>query len=96
VRDGEFIELDRELDEHPAGRCTSVPVVIGVPEPTWQLGKDWLVEQPVKTQLAIMGKGRLDLWQSGRYDLEEMIRVIPNSTWGDSLGPVPLRELVGV
>lgn len=94
VRDGEFIDLKDEMDEHPAGRCTSVPIVIGVPEPTWQVGKDWLIEQPEKTQLAVMGKERLGLWKSGRYDLEEMIRVIPNETWGNSLGSIPLRELV--
>lgn len=93
LRDGEFIDLRDEMDEHPSGRCTSVPIVMGVPEPTWQLGKDWLIEQPEKTQMLVMGKGRLNLWKSGRYALEEMIQVIPNETWGNSLGSVPLREL---
>lgn len=95
VRDGELIDINDAMDEHPSGRCTSVPIVDGVPSPKWLVGKDWFLEQPQKTQVEVMGQGRFDLWQTGRFDLEEMIRVIPNPVWGNSLGPIPLRELGG-
>lgn len=95
VRDGEFIELDDEMAEHPSGRCTCVPIVIGVPEPTWQLGRDWLVEQPAKTQIEVMGQGRYNAWQRGMFGLDEAAQIVPNAIWGDSLAVTALRELVG-
>lgn len=93
LAEGTFYELNEEMPEHPQGRCTLVPIVEGIKAPTWQLGPSWFVEQPVATQRDILGKGRYDAWQSGAFDLGELVTVRPNAIWGDSLQVAPLREL---
>ena len=92
--DGHFYELDEEMPEHASGRCTQVPKVTGVKPPEWQQGPDWFTEQPPETQKAILGKGRYDAWQAGEFDLDQLVTVKTNNTWGDSLQPKPLKELV--
>src|SRR3990172_1316982 len=43
--DGTIYSLDDPFDEHPQGRCTPVPVVIGLPVVTWQSGISWFESQ---------------------------------------------------
>lgn len=92
--DGHFYRLDEQMSEHASGRCTQVPKVSGVKPPEWQKGPDWFENQPPTTQKAILGKGRFDAWQDGKFDLDQLIRVVPNETWGDSLQSTPLKDLV--
>lgn len=92
--DGHFYQLDEEMPEHSSGRCTQVPKVTGVKQPEWQKGPDWFVEQQPDTQKSILGKGRFDAWQAGKFDLDQVVAVKQNKTWGDSLQPKPLKELV--
>lgn len=96
LAEGTRYELDEEMPEHPQGRCTLVPLVDGLKEPTWQKGEAWLREQDVKTQASILGKGRFEAWQGGKFSLGELVTVRPNAVWGDSLQVTPLRELTGV
>jgi SPP1 gp7 family putative phage head morphogenesis protein len=91
--DGALYELNEEMPEHPQGRCTFVPVVEGIKAPTWRTGPEWFVEQSPQTQRDILGKGRYYAWQNGDYELDELVTVKPNATWGDSLQVTPLREL---
>jgi SPP1 gp7 family putative phage head morphogenesis protein len=93
MAEGEFYELNEEMPTHPQCRCTLVPIVSGVPAPTWQAGEAWFVEQDQATQMDILGKGRYYAWQNGDYELDELVTVKPNATWGDSLQVTPLREL---
>lgn len=95
VRDGELLRLDEVMAEHPSGRCSTVPVVEGMPELTWQFGRDWLLTQSPTTQQAIMGKGRYDAWRAGYFGLEDAVRVHHDDVWGDSLQVAPLRDLAG-
>lgn len=95
VRDGELLRLDEVMAEHPSGRCSTVPVVEGMPELTWQFGRDWLLTQSPPTQQAIMGKGRYDAWRAGYFGLEDAVRVHHDDVWGDSLQVAPLRDLAG-
>lgn len=92
--DGELYRLDEPLREHAQGRCSLLPVVDGLPPVTWQTGQDWFREQPPSTQRSILGKGRFEAWQQGRFDLDALITVRQNATWGDSVQPTPLRELI--
>lgn len=93
MRDGEFFELEKEFTEHVAGRCTPVPVVIGVPAIQWQKGPDWFMQQSPETQQSIMGKGRYTAWKAGQFDLDSAVQTVRNDTWGDSIQVRPLREL---
>jgi SPP1 gp7 family putative phage head morphogenesis protein len=94
MADGERYELDEQLREHPQGRCTLVPIIIGVDNPTWQLGPDWFRAQPPDTQRDILGPGRYAAWQDGAFDLDQLVSVRENETWGASVQPTPLKELV--
>jgi SPP1 gp7 family putative phage head morphogenesis protein len=92
-RDGEMIEsLDGEFDEHPNGRCTAVPVVMGIKEPTWQSGVSWFKSQPEADQRSILGEARFEAWKDGA-SLEDMSKFVSNPTWGGSYVPTPVKEL---
>lgn len=83
--EGTLYEVGEEMPEHPQGRCTMVPVVEGIRQPTWTAGADWFVQQSPARQQAILGKGRFDAWQRGELDLVNVAQVVPNATWGPSL-----------
>lgn len=74
--------------------CTLVPIITGVENPTWQLGPDWFREQPANTQQSILGPGRFAAWQDGAFELDQLVSVRENETWGASVQPTPLKELV--
>jgi SPP1 gp7 family putative phage head morphogenesis protein len=91
--EGTVYQLGETMPEHPQGRCTMVPVVTGAPAVTWQQGEAWFNQQSPTTQRDILGKGRYYAWQNGDFELGQLVRVIPNAVWGDSLSVTPLREL---
>lgn len=92
-RDGELIEsLDGDFEEHPNGRCTAVPVVIGIPAPKWTNGLKWFAGQSETTQREILGAGRFDAWKKGA-DLKDMSTFVNDPTWGGSYVPTSVGEL---
>ncbi len=94
VADGRFYELDQAFEEHNCGRCTLVPVVEGLPEISWQSGAAWFEAQDEATQRRIMGAGRFDAWQSGAFDLQDVVTLHEDPVWGNALMPTPLKDLV--
>ena len=94
VMDGVEYALEVEFEAHPQCRCSLIPVLAGANNVTWQSGEDWLTAQSEKTQLAIMGPQRLALWKDGRVKWADMATVNENSTWGNSIVPTPVRELI--
>lgn len=95
MSDGQEYQLDQPLDEHPQGRCTLIPNVNGLPPVNWTKGPDWFLQQSPATQRSIMGPGKYDAWQAGQFNLDQLVSVRRNDTWGDSVQPTPLRDLVG-
>lgn len=95
MADGEEYELNQTLREHPQGRCTIIPTVTGFPPVQWEKGPDWFVKQSPETQAVILGRGKYAAWRDGKFDLDQLVSVRTNATWGDSLQPTPLRDLVG-
>lgn len=93
--EGTTYQLDEMMPTHPSCRCTLIPIVIGVPEPKWLKGEDWLVEQSPETQRDILGKSRYYMWQNGDVTLNDLVDVVHNGVWGDTLHATPLRELTG-
>lgn len=90
--DGEIYETEDEFSEHPNGRCSIIPVVRGVPEPTWETGKEWFENLSEDRQRSILGEARFDLWQSGT-SLDEMTQLVSDPTWGGKVVPTPISEL---
>lgn len=93
MADGMMIEsLDGEFDEHPNGRCTAVPVVIGIPAMEWSNGEQWFIRQAEATQREMLGPQRFEAWKTGT-DLKDMSKFVNDPTWGGSYVPTPVGEL---
>jgi hypothetical protein len=93
--DGEEYALTESLREHASGRCSLLPTVTGFRPVQWQRGPDWFRQQSPDTQKGILGKGKYEAWKAGKFDLDQLVSVKRNATWGDSVQPTPLRELTG-
>lgn len=94
MADGQILRLEIEFAEHPQGRCTLVPVVIGADTPEWETGKQWFLRQPEDVQRQILGPGRFDAYQDGQFGLDALVTERKSSVWGDALVPTPLKDLV--
>lgn len=81
-----------QFEEHNQGRCSMVPVVIGVPEPMWQSPIEWFEGQSATTQESILGTGRFDAWKNGAA-LQDMVKRVDDPTWGGAFVPTPVGEL---
>lgn len=92
ILDGEFLETEEELDCHPNGRCVAVPILEGEPPPEWQLGADWLADQPETAQREILGNTRFDMWKDGT-PLSDFAGKTHSDEWGDAPFIVSLRDL---
>ncbi len=94
MADGMIVRLESEFAEHTQGRCSLVPVVIGVDTPEWETGREWFETQPEDVQRQILGPGRFDAWQAGEFELSDLITRRSDPVWGDSLVPTPLKDLI--
>lgn len=93
--DGQRFDTADELTDHPRGKCTAVPSVIGVGKPRWQQGRDWFQDQPPERQIEILGPQRYRMWKNGDIRLENIARMSHNSEWGDSPRLASMAELGG-
>lgn len=93
--DGTVYGLDVPFEEHPQGRCTPVPVVIGMPVVQWQNGQAWFLAQNDAAQRSILGAGRYDAWKAGSFGLADLVKREDNDIWGTSLITKSLNELTG-
>lgn len=94
LADGTFYQTYIEFQEHPQGRCGMIPVVIGAKEPTWETGKEWFLKQSPEKQASILGHGKYEAWKDGKFELDAVVTTKTNDTWGTSLVPTPLKDLV--
>lgn len=92
--DGEVYELGDYLRSHPQCRCTTVPVVKGFKPVEWEKGKDWFIKQPPAVQRKMLGNGIYDLWNRKIIQLEDTVKVRQDPTWGDSLQPNSLKDIL--
>jgi hypothetical protein len=92
--DGERLGLDEPMYDHPQGRCTSVPVVDGMPEVEWLAGEDWLKTQSESVQRSVMGP-LYEPWSEGVFGLSDVVQHRNDAVWGRSLTPKSARQLVG-
>ena len=92
--EGELFETEQDFDDHPNCRCSCLPYWPGIGG-DFKLGKEWFDGQPESTQLAIMGRTRLDLLKSGKVEWRQLATNRRNATWGGAIGPTSLRDLRG-
>jgi SPP1 gp7 family putative phage head morphogenesis protein len=93
MRDGEVIPPNEILSDHPRGRCTSVPVVVGAPEIKWELGKDWFLRQDEATQREMMGQGMYNLWKETDFPIQDLVGTAESKVWGNSPRVKSLQEM---
>lgn len=91
--DGSEYETDELMHVHPYDRCWMIPVVKGLPVPSWQSGEDWFRDQDESTQRDILGPGIYAGWQSGDFDLDDLVTRTSSNEWGPGLQVTPLKEL---
>jgi hypothetical protein len=90
--DGEHLDLEEDLEDHPAGNCFAIPSITGVPQVDYTTGLEWLEQQDEDRQREIMGDERYDLMKGG-MDPRDMVTMAHDETWGDSPAIVPVSEL---
>ena len=94
ARDGEVIPLGREIDDHPQGRCSAVPQLIGAPPLEWQTGAQWFKTLSAEEQRAMMGDKMYELWGRGKgFDFSALARTTHSDTWGDGLRVATYEEM---
>ena len=92
--EGTVYSLEATIPDHPQGRCTSVPIVDGMPEISWLSGEAWFRTQPEGVQRSILGPGKLAAWQDGQFDFGALATPTYDDTWGGGLRPTSLADLV--
>lgn len=91
--DGWEYELDEPFASHPQCRCTTVPLVVGVPDVEWKQGAAWFEAQPPTEQQEILGPTRYELWRRGAVAFRDFATIRHNETWGDAVVPTPVGKL---
>ena len=94
--EGTLYRVQDTVSDHPNGRCTSVPVVKGMPEVEWLKGEDWLSAQPEGVQRSVLGGVRFEAWSQGLFNFKDLVRRSYSTTWGASISSASLRDLVPV
>lgn len=104
--DGTLYDLDTDFALHPCDRCAVLPVtkswgeILGrddLPDtrPKIETGADWFARQTEDVQRRVLGNAKYDAWQSGKFDLKDIVKHSHSEEWGKSISEKPLRELVG-
>jgi SPP1 gp7 family putative phage head morphogenesis protein len=90
--DGEMFDTADEMDDHPNGRCTCVPVINGEPPPEWEKAQDWFANQDEARQSEVLGNTRFEMYQNGT-PLDAFATKAHSNEWGDSPALVPISNL---
>lgn len=103
AEDGTFHDMSEELDSHPGCRCTSLPWTKtwsglgfeGIPDTRPEiLGPgERFARLPESTQLAILGKARLEALRSGEITMRDLVRHTHSDRWGAGRRAATLHEL---
>ena len=90
--DGEKFDSPDEMDDHPNGRCTCVPIIAGEAPPEWETAQEWLANQSDEKQLEIMGTARFEMFKAGT-PISAFGEKRQSDIWGDSPKVVTIQDL---
>lgn len=93
--DGRVYATEDAFAEHPNGRCTLVPLLIGLPDAEWDNGRDWFLSQSGTAQRQILGQGAYNAWQGGAIGLDDLIALHDHPIWGAAYTQRSLRDILG-
>ena len=57
-------------------------------------GEAWLRAQPESTQRQILGQGKYEAWQAGKFDFAQLSKETTDAVWGVVRTETPLKDLV--
>jgi hypothetical protein len=101
--DGTVHPVTETLNDHDNGLCYMLPCPVSYkelgldisdPVRNVQTGEQWFRSLPEAKQRAIMGKGKYEAWQEGKFEFKQLSRTQPHSVWGEVRSETPLKELV--
>lgn len=90
--EGTVYSVKDAIFDHPAGRCSSIPQIIGMPELQFQTGEEWIDTLDEDEQRKIMGNARYEAWKDGT-PFKDFATFSEHPTWGRSLTPTPVGKL---
>lgn len=104
--DGTVHKANERLNDHWQGRCVMLPLPVSyrdlgfdVDEPPAEdepTGEAWFAAQSPATQKAILGAGKYEAWQAGKFDFAQLSQEVSDPVWGAMRVEAPLKDLVSV
>jgi hypothetical protein len=91
---GTFHTLDETLNDHHNGRCAMIPAVKGFDSPLTEGGQEWFDKQSEATQRAMMGPGKLEAYQGGKFEFSALTATSNNDVYGEMRTEAALKDLV--
>lgn len=91
--DGQKFTSDQELDDHPRGKCTAIPILPDAPAIQWQTGPQWFNTLTAEEQRAKMGPEKYQLWKDGVIKPADLAGVHHSPIWGDNPRVKTVKEL---
>jgi hypothetical protein len=92
---GQVYPVDAICDDHHNGRCALLPWVKGADNPIDQTGEDWFKAQPEMVQRDILGPGKLEAYNQGKFEFSQLSKPYEDEVFGTMQREATLKELVG-
>jgi len=92
--DGTIYSVDEFIETHPQCRCKMVPVINGYAIAGRRSGQEYFESLSSQSQKRILGPGRYDAWQAGKFKFADLVTTGRNPTWGPTARVTNLRDLI--
>jgi len=83
--DGTEYDVMEDISSHPNCQCFLQPKLRFGKTPSFPTGQEWFDDQPESMQREILGKGKFELFQSGKLNWGNLAKVEDNPTWGPTI-----------
>lgn len=95
--DGTWHPSSEVQQDHPNGRCTSIPALRDRDNPEgaapWETGTQWLAKQTPEVQQQVLGKAAAEAYQQGKITLADLQGTRTSALWGTTPRVRALGEL---
>lgn len=75
--------------------CAMLPYVKGMDNPIQQTGEDWFKAQDEQTQRDMLGTGKYEAWQDGKFEFSALSTTYQDDVYGEMRREATLQELIG-
>lgn len=92
---GEELPIDARIDDHHAGRCTSITKVRGLQAPEVETGVVWFGRQSESRQRTMMGNAAFDAWKDGAIAISDYPQQYSDPVFGTMIREASLKGMIG-